>query len=85
MGFFLIAGGLCSVTALRENDRVRVTVYTEHRLTLQALVTEAVGSLTLIRHPKKEDGGLVGRFGKKKWVAVFFGPKFILAGAKFCW
>jgi hypothetical protein len=30
---FLIAGGLYSVTALRENDQERVTVYTEHRLT----------------------------------------------------
>jgi hypothetical protein len=37
---FLIAGGIYSVTALRENDQERVTVYTKHRLTLQALVTE---------------------------------------------
>jgi len=41
---FLIAGGLYSVTALRENDHERVTVYTKHRLTLQALVTQALGS-----------------------------------------
>jgi len=40
---FYIAGGL-SVTALPENDHERVTVYTKHRLTLQALVTEALGS-----------------------------------------
>ena len=39
-----IVGGLYSVTALRENDHERVTVYTKHRLTLQALVTEALGS-----------------------------------------
>jgi len=38
---FLIVGGLYSVTALRENDHERVTVHTKHRLTLQALVTEA--------------------------------------------
>jgi len=31
----LIVGGLYSVTALRENDHERVTVYTKHRLTLQ--------------------------------------------------
>jgi len=38
---FLIVGGLYSVTAMRENDNERATVYTKHRLTLQALVTEA--------------------------------------------
>jgi len=38
----LIAGGLCSVTALRENDQERVTVYTEHQLALQAQMTEAL-------------------------------------------
>jgi len=38
---FLIVGGLYSVIALRENDHARATVYTKHRLTLQALVTEA--------------------------------------------
>jgi hypothetical protein len=42
--FFFIVGGLYSVTALRENDHARVTVYTKHRLTLQAPVTEALGS-----------------------------------------
>jgi hypothetical protein len=31
---FLIVGGLYSVTALRENDNERTTVYTKHRLTL---------------------------------------------------
>jgi len=49
---FLIAGWLYSVTALRENDQERVTendqervtVYTKHQLTLQALVTEVLGS-----------------------------------------
>jgi hypothetical protein len=48
-GDFLIPGGLYSVTALRENvkslllswTKKGVTVYTKHRLTLQALVTEA--------------------------------------------
>ena len=35
---FLIAGGLYSVTALRENDQERVTLYTKHRLTLQLLL-----------------------------------------------
>ena len=30
---FLIAGGLYSVTTLRENDQERVTVYTKHQLT----------------------------------------------------
>jgi len=40
--FFLLLVGL---TALRENDQERVTVYTKHRLTLQALVTEALGLL----------------------------------------
>jgi hypothetical protein len=35
----LIAGGLFSVTALRKNDHERVTVYTKHQLTLQALET----------------------------------------------
>jgi hypothetical protein len=44
MEMFLIAGGLYSVPALRECDQERVTVYTKHRLTLQALVTEALGS-----------------------------------------
>ena len=39
-GRFLIAGGLYSVTALRENDQERATVYTKHGLKLQALVTE---------------------------------------------
>jgi len=39
--YLLIAGGLYSVTALRENDQERVTVYTQHRLTQQAQVTEA--------------------------------------------
>jgi hypothetical protein len=38
---FLIVGGLYSVTAMRENDNERATVYTKHRQTLQALVTEA--------------------------------------------
>jgi len=42
---FLIASGLYSVTALRENDQERVTEYTKRRLTLvTALVTEALGS-----------------------------------------
>jgi len=31
---FLIVGGLYSVTALRDNDNKRVTVYTRHQLTL---------------------------------------------------
>ena len=31
---FLIAGGLYSVTTLRENEQERVTVYTKHRLIL---------------------------------------------------
>ena len=30
----MIVGGLYSVTALRENDQERVTVYTRHRLKL---------------------------------------------------
>jgi len=42
--FFFIVDGLYSVTALREIDHERVTVYTKHRLLLQALVTEALGS-----------------------------------------
>ena len=31
LGFVFILGGLYSVTALRENDQGRVTVYTKHR------------------------------------------------------
>ena len=33
---FSIVGGLYSVTALRENDHERVTVYTKHRLKLHS-------------------------------------------------
>jgi hypothetical protein len=54
---FLIAGGLYWVTALREHDQERVTVYTKHRLPLQAQMTEALG----LRHPKK--GRWPGRRG----------------------
>jgi len=46
VGFILIVGGLYSVTALRDHDQERVTVYTKHRLTLQAPVTKALGSQT---------------------------------------
>ena len=35
----LIVGGLYSVTALRENDQERVTVYTKHRLRLHSQTT----------------------------------------------
>ena len=45
---FLIVGGLYSVTALREKYHERVTVYTKHRLTLQAIVTEALGSIYIV-------------------------------------
>ena len=37
--FFFIVGGLYSVTALRENDQERVTVYTKHRLKLHSQTT----------------------------------------------
>jgi len=50
-----IAGGLYSVTALREDDQERVTVYTKHRRTLQAQVTEALGS-----QDTRRDGGREG-------------------------
>jgi hypothetical protein len=39
VSFFLIVGGLYSVTALRENDQERVTVYTKHRLKLHSQTT----------------------------------------------
>ena len=37
MDFFFIVGGLYSVTALRENDQERGTVYTAHRLWCERL------------------------------------------------
>ena len=52
---FLIVCGLYAVAALRENDHERVTVYTKHRLTLKALVTEALGSLA------SEEGRVAGK------------------------
>ena len=56
---FLIVGGLYSVTALRENDQERVTVYTKHQLKLhsQTTLTNDGGLKNL---DTRGDGGRIG-------------------------
>ena len=55
----MIVGGLYSVTALRENDQERVTVYTRHRLKLysQTALTNDGGLKNL---DTRGDGGRIG-------------------------
>ena len=53
-------GGLYSVTALRENDQERVTVYTKHRLKLHSQTTLANdGGLKNL--DTRRDGGRIGK------------------------
>jgi hypothetical protein len=67
----MIAGGLYSVIVLREKAQERVTVYTKHRLTLQAKVTKAL--------PRAEPSGIEipdGRPICTRHVIVFFQQAF---------
>ena len=58
--FIFIVGGFYSVTALRENDQERVTVYTKHRLKLhpQTTLTNDGGLKNL---DTRRDGGRIGK------------------------
>jgi len=55
--FFFIVGGLYSVTALRENDNERATVYTKHRRTLHSIfsIFDGLYSITALRKTGAED------------------------------
>ena len=55
----LIVGGLYSVTALRENDQGRVTLYTKHRLKLHSLTT-LTNDGGLKNLDTRGDGGRIG-------------------------